>query len=140
MKFHFCQNDSCKHHLSCWSLFIVKFNAVAMLISQCLTLLTILKHVENWYWHSWSSYKVWEAVIQRCSVKKVFLKISQNSEENICARVSFLIKLQTWGLTFSSEFWKIFKNIFFYRTPLVAASKVSKMRTCDLTFKRLFNR
>ena len=34
-----------------------------------------------------------EAVIQRCSVK-VFLKILQNSEENPCARVSFLIKLQ----------------------------------------------
>ena len=26
--------------------------------------------------------------------KKVFLKISQNSWENTCARVSFLIKLQ----------------------------------------------
>ena len=26
--------------------------------------------------------------------KKVFLEISQNSEENACARVSFLIKLQ----------------------------------------------
>ena len=26
--------------------------------------------------------------------KKVFLEISQNSEENTCARVSFLIKLQ----------------------------------------------
>ena len=36
-----------------------------------------------------------EAVAQRCSVKKVFLKISQNSQENNCARVSFLIKLQT---------------------------------------------
>ena len=35
-----------------------------------------------------------EAVTQRCSVKKVFLKISQNSQENTCARVSFLIKLQ----------------------------------------------
>ena len=33
-----------------------------------------------------------EAVVQRCSVKKVFLKISQKSQENICARVSFLIK------------------------------------------------
>ena len=32
---------------------------------------------------------------QRCSVKKVFLKILQNSQENTCARVSFLIKLQT---------------------------------------------
>ena len=32
--------------------------------------------------------------VQRCSVKKVFLKISQNSQENTCARVSFMIKLQ----------------------------------------------
>ena len=35
-----------------------------------------------------------DAVAQRCSVKKVFLEISQNSQENACARVSFLIKLQ----------------------------------------------
>ena len=31
---------------------------------------------------------------QRCSVKKEFLEISQNSQENICVRVTFLIKLQ----------------------------------------------
>ena len=31
-----------------------------------------------------------EAVAQRWSVKKVFLKISQNSQENTCPRVSFL--------------------------------------------------
>ena len=35
-----------------------------------------------------------EAVVQRCSVEKVFLEISQNSQENISARVSFLIKLR----------------------------------------------
>ena len=35
-----------------------------------------------------------EAVARRCSVKKVFLEISQNSHENTCARSSFLIKLQ----------------------------------------------
>ena len=29
-----------------------------------------------------------EAVARSCSVKKVFLKISQNSQENTCARVS----------------------------------------------------
>ena len=39
-----------------------------------------------------------EAVVQRCSVKKVFLDISQNSQENNCARVFFLIKLQASGL------------------------------------------
>ena len=30
-----------------------------------------------------------EAVDQRCSVKKVFLETSQNSQENTCARASF---------------------------------------------------
>ena len=35
-----------------------------------------------------------EAIVGRCSVKKMFLENSQNSEENTCARVSFLIKLQ----------------------------------------------
>ena len=48
------------------------------------------------------------------SVENMFLEISQNSQENTCARVSFLIKLQT--------FCEIFKNTFFYRTPPVAAS------------------
>ena len=38
-----------------------------------------------------------EEVTQRFSVKNVFLEISQNSEENTCARVSFLIKLQALG-------------------------------------------
>ena len=31
-----------------------------------------------------------EAAIWRCSVKKEFLEISQNSLENTCAKVSFL--------------------------------------------------
>ena len=35
-----------------------------------------------------------EAVVRKCSVKKVFLEISQNSQENTCARASFLIKLK----------------------------------------------
>ena len=33
-----------------------------------------------------------------CSVKKVFLENSQSSQENTCARISFLIRLQTWDL------------------------------------------
>ena len=37
---------------------------------------------------------VWsETVAHRCSVRKLFLKFSQNSQENISGRVSFL-KLQ----------------------------------------------
>ena len=60
-----------------------------------------------------------EAVVQRCSAKKVFLEISQNSQENTCARVSFLIKLQAnfikkeaLAKVFSYEFWEISKNTF----------------------------
>ena len=34
-----------------------------------------------------------EAVVQRCSVKKVFLEISQNSQENAYARDSFSVFL-----------------------------------------------
>ena len=35
-----------------------------------------------------------EAATEGVLWKKMFLKILQNSQENICARVSFLIKLQ----------------------------------------------
>ena len=53
--------------------------------------------------------------------KKVFLEISQNSQKNICARASFLIKLQALNFTkketlaqvFSCEFCEISKNTFF---------------------------
>ena len=38
-----------------------------------------------------------EGVAQTCSIKNLFLEISQNSQENTCARVSFLIKLQAVG-------------------------------------------
>ena len=41
-----------------------------------------------------------EAVVQRCSLKKVFLENWQNSKVNTCATVSFLIKLQTWACKF----------------------------------------
>ena len=35
-----------------------------------------------------------EAVAQTCSVKKVFLEISQNSQENTRVKLSILTKLQ----------------------------------------------
>ena len=39
-----------------------------------------------------------EAVAQKCSVKMMFLEISQNSQENTCTRASFLTKLQASDL------------------------------------------
>ena len=44
-----------------------------------------------------------EAVARRCSVKKVFLEISQNSQENTSANVSLLIKLQALDLQLYSK-------------------------------------
>ena len=40
------------------------------------------------------------AAVRRCSVKKVFSEISQNSHENTCARVSLLIELQAEACSF----------------------------------------
>ena len=63
-----------------------------------------------------------ENVARKCSVKKMFLEIPQNSQENTCARVSFLIKLQAEACNFikkealtqvfSCEFYENFRNTF----------------------------
>ena len=59
---------------------------------------------------------------RRYSVKKMFLKSPQNSNENICV-VSLFIKLQTSGTGMFDEFCKIFKNGFIDRFPLGAGSE-----------------
>ena len=69
------------------------------------------------------------AVVLECSVKKVFLEISQNSQENTGARVSFSIKLLigkdtlTVAQVFSCEICEISRNTFSFGTPLLAASE-----------------
>ena len=50
-------------------------------------------------------------VAQRCSVKTLFLEILQNSQENMCARVSFTIKLQN---TSDSCFWTFWSSLRFF--------------------------
>ena len=62
-----------------------------------------------------------ETVVRRCSVKKVFLEISQNPQENACATCNFIIK-EALAQVFSREYCEISKNTFYYRTSLVAAS------------------
>ena len=73
-----------------------------------------------------------EIVAQKYSAKKVFLKNVQNSQQNKCAGVSFLIKSQveacnfakknTLAKVFSCAFCEVFKNVAFHGTPLVAVS------------------
>ena len=55
-------------------------------------------------------------------MKKLFLEISQNSQENTSAQACNFIKKETLAKVFSCEFCEVSKNTFFYRTPLVAAS------------------
>ena len=67
-----------------------------------------------------------EAVTRRCFVKEIFLIFLQNSQENTCARISFLKNLQpkVWNFSkkenlaqvFSHEFCQSFKNNYFRRT------------------------
>ena len=67
-----------------------------------------------------------EALVQKCSVKKVFLEISQNSQENTCAGVFFnkvaglrpatLLKKRLWHRCFPV------KNVEFLRTPFFIES------------------
>ena len=61
-----------------------------------------------------------EAVVRRCSVKKVFSEISRNSQENTCA------------------FCEISKNIVSYRTHPVAASVCWKplFRSLDCSLEK----
>ena len=55
----------------------------------------MLVHIPQTTFHRKIIYNfIFYQAIRRCSVKKVFLEISQNSQKNTCARVSFLIKLQ----------------------------------------------
>ena len=61
---------------------------------------------------------------QRCSVRKGVLRNSQNSEENTCARFSFLTKLQApslkkkrlWRMCFSVNFAKFLRTNFSQNT------------------------
>ena len=60
---------------------------------------------------SWSVKWPLRSLFLKQFLGKVFLEISQNSQEKTCARVS-------------CEFCKISKNTFFYRTPPMATSFV----------------
>ena len=72
-----------------------------------------------------------EAATRGFLLEKVVLEISQNSQENTCAIVSFLIKILLYSC-FPVNFAKFLKQLF-YRTPLVAASAYL-IRTCNESY------
>ena len=77
-------------------------------------------HTQNVLIYFCESVHYSEAVSRRCSVKKLYLKISQNPQENTCGRVSLLMEILAQVV--SCELCEIFRNTYFYRTPPEAAS------------------
>ena len=86
-----------------------------------------------------------EAATRGVPWKKVFLKISQNSQENTCTRASFLIKFErlrlqfynfikneTLAQVFSCEFCETFKNRFLQNTSgrLLLTISTSQLTMC----------
>ena len=80
--------------------------------------------------------------------KKVFLKISQNSQKNACARVCLLIscrpqacnfiRKETLAQVFSCEFCEICKSIFFTEDLRTTASERLWMVPSDLNYCRAY--
>ena len=79
------------------------------------------------WWSVTINYKWTDAVAQRCSVKKVLLQISKNSQENTCARVSSfnkvaglmpatLLKKRLWHRCFPVNFSKFLRTPFLQNT------------------------
>ena len=73
-----------------------------------------------------------DTVAQRCSAKKMFLEISQNSQ------ACNFIKIESLAQVFFSEFWEISKNTFSYRTPPVATSAEMYSEPCQKLQMELF--
>ena len=79
-----------------------------------------IKAIEDDFYHKIIEAKWTGAVARRCSIKKVFLEISQNSQENTCVRVSFLIKFSItllkeglWHRYFPVNFGKFLRTSFY---------------------------
>ena len=69
-----------------------------------------------------SNAKITDAVARKCSVKKVFLEILQNSQENT------FFKKETLSQVFSCKFCEISKNTYSYITPQETASEINLLR------------
>ena len=88
-----------------FSSFVFLYSGLVVAFQPCMEWIRILKKFK--VSRAWLHEElvllslVAEVVTRRHSVIKAFLKVSQNSQENTCARVSILIKLPVWGLQLS---------------------------------------
>ena len=73
------------------------------------------------------------AVVQRYSVKKVFLRISKNSQKNTCARVQAcnFIKKETLTQVLSCEVSEIFQNTYIFLQNTAGGCFQTKLLSFD---------
>ena len=101
------------------------FNKVACLQPASFLHLFSKTSANDCFWRS-------EAIVQRCSVKKAFLEISQIHRKTLVPESLFLkksyrpearnfTKNEALAQVLSCDICEISKNTFFHRTPLVAA-------------------
>ena len=129
---HLCQSlflNSCRTRLrafikkilwhSCFLVNFAKFLSTTFSQNTSGWLLLAVKDIFDihhvFFFEKGSSYIYVRSSHRRCSCSKVFLKISQNSQENTCWSLFnkvFLIKKETPTQVFSCEFCNIFKNPF----------------------------
>ena len=80
-----------------------------LLVAVGCKLIIITSYIHSTYKNCWTEHYLWNS---RSSPPETFLKISQNSQENACARA--LLKKKTWHRYFTVNFVK------FLRTPIFA--------------------
>ena len=87
----------------------------------------------------WDSVVQLDAVARRCSVKKMFLEISQNSQENNLQACNF-IKKETLAQLFACVFCEISKNIFSDNTSrwLLLNSGKTRKKISTVKFQLLY--
>ena len=84
------------HRYSIFTLYVTYILHVIMYL--CTTICIMWSYIQSYLNAALHEIVYAEAVARTCSVKEVFLQISQNSQKNTCASISFLIKLQAWNL------------------------------------------
>ena len=86
---------------------------------------SFFKGERSWWDSKRNEYLCWSKPSERFS-KKMLWEISQNSQENICAGISFLV--------FSCEFCQICNNAFFYRrVPNLCFQRSSEQKPVRLS-------
>ena len=84
-------------------IFVEVFITIKIII-EIKSLLKLKEIFQSSYFHACNKQPR-EAVVRKCSAKKVFIKILQNSQENTCARFSLLLsKKESLTRLFSYKF------------------------------------